>query len=195
MDDAFLRQLSLHVPPTDALDTARLGRIAERVAATMATWSSPASRAALAKIVGAAPLRDDASDRAVDLEGLYTAVAGETSTSPGTARELTQTVALALAHAIGPQARALLCTELPSEWSTLLEDPHDVAIDRRHAPPIDRQTLAAGRPGMTTSLADAQPGRAQADSVASSDDPGGDRKLSGAEGPTSPGHDLATGRR
>jgi hypothetical protein len=197
MNDDLLAQLSTRVP---LADRGQLVRIVERIAATMATWASPASHAALEPLVGEAPLRDPSSSgaslRSIGLEALYDAVADETSTSRGTARELTQTVALMMAHALGPQARARLAHDLPREWAPLLEDPHDVPADHRPAPPVDRgHTLAAGRPGATTSLSDAAFAGGQSDSVASSDDPGGARKLSGGEGPTPRGRDLATGRR
>lgn len=195
MNDELLAQLSTRVP---LADRGQLARIVERIAATMATWAGPASRAALGSIVGDAPLRDRSPSRSIGLEALYDAVAEDTSTPRATARELTQSVALTIARALGPQARAHLLHDLPREWAPLVEDPHDVPVDHRPAPAVDRgggHTLAAGRAGATVPLSDAASSGGQSDSVASSDDPGGARKLSSGEGPTPRGRDLATGRR
>lgn len=192
INDTILRDVIVWKPD---VDRRTLARVVERVARALVPWSSPPERAALAHAVGDAALRGAESDAALEIEELYAAVGREASLGTAAAVELTQSTLGVLARAMGTQARRRLAAALPPAWSLLLEDPHDTGSGRVVAAPnpAEGHTLASGRPGASTPLADAVPD-AEADSIASCDDPHGDRKLSGAgTGPER--RTLAGGRR
>jgi len=191
MNDELLRDLTHRAPLPDP---AALPRVVTVVARALLPWASPASRAALAAVVGDGPLRGGERDTPIDLERLYDAVCGASGLRQSAALELAQSTLVAIAHAIGPDARARLYTELPVAWASLLDDAHDVPVDRRPAPPITAgHTLASGRPGSASSVVEAAPQAAQRDSIAGSDDPHGDTKLSGAAGTRTRRRTLADG--
>jgi len=190
---AILHDLAVWTSVTDA---DALARVVHRVARALVSWASPASRSALALAVGDAALHGAETEPSLELAQLYETVAHETKLRSAAAIELTQSVLCAVARAIGPDARGLLASELPPSWAGMLDDPHDVPTDRRPAPvpdPNEGRRLASARPGASTSLCDAAPPGGQADSIASSDDPHGDRKLSSGSGPAPRRRTLADG--
>jgi hypothetical protein len=194
MDPLLLNDLANRAPIGNREGLLRVLRL---VARELARRGSPASRAALASIVGDAARSSD-SEPTLELEQLYAVVASETSSSTAVALELTQSTIVVLSKAIGPDARRRLRSELPASWGRLLDDPHDVPRARRPGPapdPAEGRTLASARPGAQAPISDATPERGHADSIARSDDPHGDRKLSGGEGPVPHERTLADRRR
>jgi uncharacterized protein (DUF2267 family) len=116
---------------------------------------------------------------------------------PGLAVEHAQVVCGVLGAVLPPHVRSLLERALPVLTDLFagrepLETPVE-PLPRNHA----RHNLAEGRPGGTHPLSTANPARlSHRHSVARSDDPHGDTKLSSAEGLTQEREDrtLATGR-
>jgi hypothetical protein len=192
MNEPLLDQVAARTRP---LESPVLASVVRASASALASSSGPASRALLEAAIGEAPM---IARRVIDPEELYDIVAVMTSLQRAAALELTQTVLVVLGSAIGPQGRAQLCAELPTQWARLLDDPHDVPIDRRPAPPRDRrdgQTLATGQMGASKSVGAGRPNAAQHDSIAASDEPHADRKLSGGDGPVPEDRTLAGARR
>jgi hypothetical protein len=192
MNEQLLDQVAARTRP---LESAVLASVVRASASALASSSGPASRALLEAVVGEAPM---IARRVIDLEELYDIVAVMTSLPRAAALELTQTVLVVLGRAVGPRGRELLSENLPAQWARLLDDPHDVPIDRRPAPPLDPrdgQTLASGRPGASTPIGGGRRIDAQRDSIAGSDDPHGDDKLSGGAGPVPGDRTLAGARR
>jgi hypothetical protein len=181
MKDTILNDL---VVWTSVIEKRALEGVVARVSRALVPWASPASRSALASAVGEATLHG-ADEEAATLARLYDDVARASMLRVALAIELTQSTLFALARALGPDARVRLAGELPPAWAEMLEDPHDVPRDRRPAPMPDRneaRRLANARPGSSAPLSDAAPASGQADSIAISDDPHGDRKLSSTGG-------------
>jgi hypothetical protein len=170
--------------------------IVREVARALVAWIGPASRSALVAALGETVVRD-AERRPADLAELYDAVQRAAHLSKATAVEVTQIVLGAIGEAIGADARQRLAGELPPPWSDLLEDAHRAApADRRVGPAIDPtfgHTLATGHPGADAPLFSAGAPAGQADSIAESDDPHGDRKLAGASGPVPRRRTLSEG--
>ncbi|EPX59879.1 hypothetical protein D187_002623 [Cystobacter fuscus DSM 2262] len=113
----------------------------------------------------------------------------------GRAVELTGVVCRFLAEALSPGTLHRLREELPEPMGALFS-PRESGerFEPVHLEP-SRGTLAEGRPGSTHPLSEASPERAQSQSVARTDNPHGDTKLSSATGLTQEreGETLATG--
>lgn len=122
----------------------------------------------------------------LDTEGFYRRVQRHESVRAGRAREHAQIVCRALAERLSPERIQLLLNHLP--WlAPLLE--LDEAAPSPPAPEILKpreptRTLATGSPGSRTPLSTERADRAQSQSVARSDDPHGDTKLSSTSGMT-----------
>lgn len=119
-------------------------------------------------------------------------------TSPGTAREHADVVLRAVGEALGEELRQRTARRLPDAIARRLlppevgePPPHAAAI---HAPKMS--TLAHGRPGSRRPLSEAAPPEGHSGSVARSDEPHAETKLSSGHGLTQErlGETLATGR-
>lgn len=159
----------------------------------------------------AAPLLRGVYVGDVSLEPFYRWVARFAGLRRGVAREQAQVVCRVLAELLSPSTVARLQRCLP-ELAALfaqpeLEQPASEPHHLRDEPAPDH-TLAGGKPGSERPLCDARPSnaagspadaarRGHAHSVAVSDDPHGDSKLSGARGLSQErdGRSLATRRR
>jgi hypothetical protein len=119
-----------------------------------------------------------------DLESLVTAIAAAEGVSGGLAVEHLEVAAQALAEALPSPARLLLTRALP--WLSRLLEPRDEpepALVTSEWPAGTPHDLAEGRQGGRHPLASSDPARlAHRHSIARSDDPHGDSKLSGARG-------------
>jgi uncharacterized protein (DUF2267 family) len=99
----------------------------------------------------------------------------------GLALELAHTAGHRLAERLDPDVLRLLVRRLPAPWPELLHhrvsEPSAPAV--HHAPVTgEGHTLASGRPGSSHAVADHGVETAHADSVARTDNPHGDEKLS-----------------
>lgn len=152
-----------------------------------ASIASASVRDALDAVIDASlrvGLRAGAGRSPVHVDELYARVADASGLSPGAAIEVTQMFAAWLVDRLRPDLREALRDDLGADWSALLADPPARATARepthRRVPPMPGplRTLADGAPGSQRPLATAQPRPGQPDSVAASDDPKADRKLS-----------------
>ena len=135
-------------------------------------------------------------DPSIEPGGLYEAVAARTEIRVGMALEVVQSCVAELgAHLAGP-AREQLRALLPGAWAELVLDPRPegrAAGAGASTHPGTGHTLATGRPGSGRPLADSVP-TGQSHSIATSDDPHGDRRLAVARpGPQQEGRTLAEG--
>lgn len=118
--------------------------------------------------------------------------------SSGRAREEIQIVCGVLGRRLGDGDRQVVIRALPAEIAADFERPVREAPES--LPPTlpsgTGRTLATGRAGSRHPIAEAAPERAHSESIARSDDPHGDTKLSSAEGFTQEreGETLAKGR-
>lgn len=190
-----------------------LGRVKDRVGHADIAAVEQAVRATLrtlgGHLGGVPPALHDALPRALRPElaagtgfeplrpaALYQQVAEQIGLRVGVALELVQSTTAELSERLPPAARQLLKTSLPPSWAALLPGARERSRPMRAAKPAEpAHTLAAGRPGGSRPLADAEPPAGQADSIAASDDPHGDR-LATAHGPGPHDEDrtLAHGR-
>jgi uncharacterized protein (DUF2267 family) len=114
-----------------------------------------------------------------DDDQLVDAVAAAEHVAPTRAIEHLQIVVQAIAPLLDEVAQTHLARAVP-ELSWLLEPKAAVPPPLDAAVHAGRHTLSEGRPGSEHPLASAHPDQAQRHSVARSDDPHGDTKLSGA---------------
>jgi hypothetical protein len=146
-----------------------------------------ALRSEVAAGMGSEPLRPAA---------LYQQVAEQTGLRVGVALELVQSTMAELAARLPEAARDVLRASLPPSWAALVPSSRERSRPMAAAKPAEPgHTLATGRPGGARPLADAAPTAGQADSIATSDDPHGDRLASAhGPGPHDDAHTLAHGR-
>ncbi len=114
----------------------------------------------------------------------------------GRAREEAIVVCRVVAEAVGEDIARRVRLELPDEIGELFTIPEPIAKPERvHLDP-ERRTLAEGHGGGTRPLYAARPDHAHTQSVARSDNPHGDTKLSSATGLTQEREEetLAQGR-
>jgi uncharacterized protein (DUF2267 family) len=134
------------------------------------------------------------------LPELYDRVSHRAWVAPGFAIEHTQVVFQVLAEAVTPRTLKRLHAHLPREMAELFrprppsEEPihHRVPRPRTVAPGTGR-TLADGRPGSYTPIADAQGELAHTGSVVASENPHADTKLSSGGGPAQDWEPIAEG--
>jgi hypothetical protein len=121
------------------------------------------------------------------LHAFYERVAAREGLAIGTAVEHAQCVCRALAELLDDDTRARLARALPDALDALLARPEAPAPrpphTAHHSPPSPHD-LAAGRPGSRQPLADAAPHSAHTHSLARSDAPHADTKLSSSSGTT-----------
>lgn len=127
---------------------------------------------------------------------LYEQMSTRLGVRPGVALELVQSALAELGERTGRPGRELLRDLLPPAWAILVTNPRPRSRAVPAATPIEGgHTLATGRPGGTRPLANAAPLAGQADSIAVSDDPHGDRLATAhGPGPHDDGSTLAAGR-
>ena len=133
----------------------------------------------------------------VELRDLHETVARATGVRAGVVAEIVQLFLARLCDALTPELRRRLRDDLGGEWSALLVDPSPSSYRRARSSPTfalgDR--LVDARPGSMRPLADARPRPGgHAHSIANSDDPHRDTKLSSSRGMTAEryGRTLAT---
>ena len=165
----------------------------------------PEERAPLAAVLPepvARRLLDARYERDFDLTELYDRVARGTAIRHGFGVEHAQAVCQGIGNLLSEDARLRLQRTLPVEF-------HPLFVPRRLTPgpgrPIHTRpdvepgagtTLASGRPGSRHAVSEAQANLGHTESVARSDDPHGETKLSGARGTTQErlGETLAEGK-
>jgi uncharacterized protein (DUF2267 family) len=110
------------------------------------------------------------------------------------ALELAAAVSMSLAEEIPEHLAASLRRDLPPSIAQLVRPPLEFTPPSPPRVAHRARTLAEGEPGGTRPLYASEPDRAQSESVARSDNPHGDTKLSSAEGLTQEreGESLAT---
>ena len=167
------------------------GESAQRVArATMSVLFeqlAPADRAWLARAVPGQAGEPPPSALLRPADGLrefYSRVASREGVELGFAAEHAQSVCRALSELLDEDALQRLTSRLPDELAVLFRraegtvpPPHEHAHALRH-------TLSEGKIGSHKPLSEAAPQRAHRDSVARSDNPHGDTKLSSNHGTT-----------
>lgn len=135
-------------------------------------------------------LRAAKRSKSMSLDDLYTRVADRAGLPRPRALEVTQAVCRALALELRPDVRDRLVAHLGPVTGRLFEVPFEGAPSERplhmSAPPPsgEGRTLATGRPGSRHPLSEAHPDSAQTHSVARSENPHADSKLSSAPGLT-----------
>lgn len=149
----------------------------------------------------ATSLQVGVSEPPLELDGLYARVSEASGLRFGVALELTQTTFAVIAELGNPEAVERARASLPDEWSALLQPPSPTRTQDRPPPPAELDpgtghTLATGRPGSRHPVSGSEPSRGQRDSIATSDDPHSDTKLSATRGISSErkGESLAEGR-
>lgn len=135
-------------------------------------------------------LRAQRRAKSMGLDEVYARVAGATALPLPRALELTQAVCRALALQLRPDVRDRLVAHLGPHAGRLFEIPHEGTPSQRplhlSGPPPsgEGRTLATGRPGPRHPISEAHPDTAQTHSVARSENPHEDSKLSTASGLT-----------
>jgi uncharacterized protein (DUF2267 family) len=134
--------------------------------------------------------------RRLGIDELYREVAAREEVSPGFAMEHTQVVTGALLDLLGDEGRRRLLAGIPellaARLASWVETAPLPASEPRYRP-AGRRTLASARPGSSRPLSEAAPG--QRESVARSDDPRGDSRLSSSRGePRGRSKPISTGR-
>jgi uncharacterized protein (DUF2267 family) len=149
----------------------------------------------LDRMLGRGPLGDEGPDPH-EPAMFFEDVAEHEHVSIGFAKEHSAVVFEELAATLDPDDRERLRRHLPTELSVLLAPPEVPLRPPPISPPVrsERVTLAGGAAGSRHPLSEAAPPtRAHAGSVARSDDPHADRRLSSAHGAGTE-HSVAGGR-
>ena len=130
-----------------------------------------------------------------DLEEFYSRVEVEHGQSKGFQVEHAQAVFAALADLLDRETRVRLQKHLPEAYGPLLErreiPEHDGS--KHHDSRSESRKLSSARSGSEDRLSEGA-GDIHSESVAASDHPHEDDKLSSRESPPNEGHDLATGK-
>jgi len=171
---------------------ATLGALAARLTKDEAEALSARLPPMLARVVELVEYEGD-----LDADTIYERVGRRSGTPTRIAREQADVVLAALAEHLDDELKRRLVRALPEPIAERFREhdegeppPHPIVV----APPAS--TLATGRPGSRRPLSEARPERAHAESIARSDDPHAERKLSTSRGLTQEllGRTLATGR-
>jgi uncharacterized protein (DUF2267 family) len=153
----------------------------------------PAHREALASELPAALARRlcrGAPDPSLDQRDFLRRVSASVHLPEGPAREQATAVLEALGDELEPEPRRLLAMQLPGEMPEWLTPRRVSGARGEHGTPSRRQPgpgghrLSDARPGSRHPLSEAAPTRAHSGSVAASDDPHRDTRLSTARGLT-----------
>jgi len=172
-----LEVLGTHLPDPHAKEVAR--RLPERIAQF---------------------LRRERFENDVEPDEFYREIAQRAGVPIGFAREHAQVVCQVLAEAVGVEGRQHLRVHLPRAMADLFtprgaSSPPPSHIHPHRVEPGEGRTLASGRPGSTNPVSEAA-SAAHRDSIARSDDPHADTKVSSARGLSAEQHHetLAGGR-
>ncbi|OJH35967.1 DUF2267 domain-containing protein [Cystobacter ferrugineus] len=195
MNEELLSDVAEHTGQAGIQDAERTVRAVLDILGERLSW--PVIEAVADDLPGSltAGLRDGVDRQDFDLAEFQARVADRMQVPLGRAVELAGVVCQFLAEALTPGTLHRLREELPEPMGALFT-PRETGerLEPVHLEP-SRGTLAEGRPGSTHPLSEARPERAQSQSVARTDNPHGDSKLSSATGLTQEreGETLATG--
>lgn len=197
-DTASAERFSMRVRTlTGIADATTRERVIQAVISVLVEQLPPAGRALLARVlpsrlaaaIGSAPYRG-----ADGVDAFYERVGRREGIEQGFAIEHAQSVCRALADVLDDGANRQLATYLADDVAQLLTVPEPdgapaVARGRAHS-------LATGRPGSSHPLSEGRPERAQRESIARSENPHADTKLSSTAGMTQEreGEDLASSK-
>lgn len=196
----LLRRIQERTGLADPADARRVGRLVtsvllEQLPAHDRAWLSRLLPKQWADLPGsaAAPLtqRDE-------LEDFYERIAAREAAEPSFAREHAQSVCSALAEGLDEDERTQLKNRLPAAIAALLvprSRPAAPAARKQPVQPSERSTLAEGRPGSSHPVSEAAAQREHQESVARSDNPHGDTKLSSSPGLTQEREDETLAKR
>lgn len=164
-------------------------RLTDDEASALASRFSPE----LARII-----EEEDYDADFDAAELYERVRDRTGTPPGLAREHTDIVLRALGDVLDEPMLARLARVLPEPIVRGLQGPERVEVPPHGAgaKPRHTRTIATGRPGSSHPISESAPPSGHTHSVALSDNPHAETKLSSARGLTQERFDetIATGR-
>jgi uncharacterized protein (DUF2267 family) len=188
-EESVLRRVETLTGVQDADAARRLARavtsvLLEQLASPDRTWLTSLLPSTL---VAAGP-HDHVPHRAADgLREFIDRVAAREGVDPGFAREHTQSVCRALAEVLDDDEWTHLVARLHDQLAALFVLPVASAVRGSEAPRQPsrrRRTLSEGRPGSRKPLSEAAPAHGQPDSLALSDNPHADTKLSSTTGTT-----------
>jgi uncharacterized protein (DUF2267 family) len=174
-------------------DTNQADQVARAVLTALRAGLPDDDAAAIAEHLGAPyaqVLREGAYEGPLDLPDFVGRIACKSGMYSGRIIEAVQVVCRALREVLpedtSARLRPLLPEALRPELDEPIEPPAPSVPERKVRPegPGEGHTLATGRPGSRHPLSESAPPSGHAQSVALSDDPHGDTKLSGARGLT-----------
>lgn len=181
-------------------DRAQIERVVRSVLSVLGEQLPGSERAWFAQVLPL-PLRPAVDPHAGwgngdDLERFYQRVAAREAVSIGFAIEHARSVCRTLVESLGEPALEHLRLRLPDALQPLFDWPDTPAPPQRPIHPRPARNLASGRPTSSHPLSEAHPNAAQSESVARSDNPHADEKLSSSHGTTQEreGETLARGR-
>jgi uncharacterized protein (DUF2267 family) len=126
---------------------------------------------------------------------LYQRLADRTGLRVGVTLEIVQSTLAELTEQLDEAAVGLLRRLLPPAWAALLPERREPSRATAATAATTGHTLASGRPGGSRPLFEAPPPVGQADAIATSDDPHGDRLATAhGPGPRDEARTLAEGR-
>ena len=195
MHEELLSDVAEHTGQAGTQDAERTVRAVLEILSERLSW--PVIEAVADDLPGAltAGLREGVDRQDFDLAEFQARVGDRMRVPLGRAVELTGVVCQFLSQALSPGTLHRLREELPEPMGVLFSPCESgERFEPVHLEP-SRGTLAEGRPGSTHPLSEARPERAQSQSVARTDNPHGETKLSSATGLTQEreGETLATG--
>ncbi|MCP3142293.1 DUF2267 domain-containing protein [Pyxidicoccus xibeiensis] len=181
----FLSRVAERAGLADAEDAARTVRaVLEVVGERLGRRELQALAEDLPTPLGAL-LRDGTHGQDFDLAELYARVARREHVRPGFAVEHTGIVCQVLAEALSDGALHQLREALPEPLAALfMPRAHRERFEYVHLDPVHHHTLAEGQPGSQHPVSRARAERAHTHSVARSDEPHADTRLSSASGLT-----------
>ncbi len=184
MEEAAARAALGSPADADRMLRATLATLGQCLVAEEADAVARELPAALAEV-----LRGARYERDFDPDELFERVARREATSLGFAREHALVVCQLVAESLRPEVIVRLGKHLGPAWAGLLAPrapsrPPPGRTARSEPRSRPRDSLAEARPGSRRPLAEGRPEGAHTESVARSDDPHGDTKLSSARGLT-----------
>ncbi len=208
--------MSATPPVDDQLILARVGRLGgitepdaarRAILATLEALGASLSRGVRSHVAAALPaahaaaLMRPAAEKLSRADAFYDRARALEGTTPGFALEHVQVVCRALGTMLPDETLQRMKRDLPGELASLFNPPAREGEPPLHAsrppshPPPHRETLAAGHPGFTHTLAESAPAAGQTHSVVREQNPHADTKLSSSRGMTQERleEDLATG--
>src|SRR5690606_23358935 len=184
-----------------APDDARL--LTENVVSLLGAVLQPFDRKtvadALFEPLSSALRRGETLMPANSIDALVTALGELEGVPEGFAKEQTEVVAQLFAQHLDDGVFNLLRARLPDSVASSVEglraSPRSAPISRGDLEKVGvGRTLSTGRPGSGRPISESNPSAPHQHSVAASDNPHADTKLSSASSALNAGHDLATGK-